>query len=118
MKIPVEVRLTGNALGTDGIGIITLAPGLNFVGLPLRDSRITRVSDLFVLDGIGGNVLVIIIIDRGDFKAVSRADEPGDIEITGGQSFILSAQQAATVTLSGEAWTNTFTPLLKGIYGH
>ena len=106
MKSPTSVRLKGDALGADGSSTIALNQGLNLVGLPLRDPRISRVSDLFALDGIGGNVPVIILTDRGEFKAVGRAGDPGDIEITGGQSFILNAQRAAIVEISGEAWTN------------
>ena len=68
MKVSTSVRLSGDALGTDGSSTITLTPGLNLVGLPLRDSRITRVSDLFALDGIGGNVPVIILTDGGEFQ--------------------------------------------------
>ena len=104
MRAPVSVRLTGAPLGTNGNSTITLNPGVNLVGLPLNDSRITRVSDLFALNGIGGNVSVIIITDRGEFKAVGRAGDPGDIKITGGQAFIMTAQRAATVTISGESW--------------
>ena len=107
MRAPVSVRLSGNPLGTNGSSFITLSQGLNLVGLPLRDSRITRVSDLLTLDGIGGNVPVIILTDNGEFKAVGRADDPGNIEITGGQSFILTAQRAVTIGISGDGWTNT-----------
>ena len=106
MKSPTSVRLRGDALGTDGNSTITLNQELNLVGLPLRDSRVTRVSDLFALDGIGGNVPVIILTAGGEFKLVGRADDPGDIEITGGQSFIMNAQRAAIVEISGDAWTN------------
>ena len=106
LRAPVSVQFSGNALGTDGSSTITLNPGINLVGLPLRDSRVTRVSDLFTLDGIGGNTPVIILRDGGGFQSVGRAGDPGDIEITGGQSFILAAQQPATITISGEAWTN------------
>ena len=106
LRSPVSVRLRGDALGTDGNSAITLNQGLNVVGLPLRDSRLTRVSHLFALDGIGGNVPVIILTDGGEFKAVGRAGDPGDIEITGGQSFILTAQRAAIVEISGDAWIN------------
>ena len=106
MIVPVSLRLSGIALGTDGNSSITLSQGLNVVGLPLRDSRVTRVSNLFALDGIGGNVPVIILTDGGEFKAVGRADDPGDIAITGGQSFILTAQRAAIVDISGDVWTN------------
>ena len=107
MLAPASVQLSGTPLGMNGNSPITLTPGLNLVGLPLRDSRIARVSDLLNLDGIYGNVPVIILTDGGDFKAVGRAGDPGDIPITGGQGFILTAQQAATVTLSGEGWTRT-----------
>ena len=103
---PVSIRLGGDALGTDGSSTLTLNEGLNLVGLPLRDSRVTRVSDLFSLDGIGGNVSTVIVTDNGEFKTVSRVGDPGDIAITGGQSFILTAQRAATVGISGEGWSN------------
>ena len=107
MKNPVSVTFGGDALGTDGSSTITLTRGLNLVGLPLEDSKVTRVSDLFALDGIADNVTVITVSDSGEFKAVGRAGDPGDMEITGGQSFILTAQQAATVIISGDAWDNT-----------
>ena len=107
LRTPVSVRLRGGALGTNGTSTITLNQGLNLVGLPLNDSRITRVSDLLAINGINGNVFVIIVADGGDFNAVGRAGDPGDIAITGGQSFILNAVQAATVPVSGVGWSNT-----------
>ena len=107
MIAPTSVRLSGNPLGTDGSSIITVNPGLNLVGLPLRDSRINRVSDLFTLDGIGGNVPVIILTDDGEFKVVGQAGDPGDVPIRGGQAFILTAQRAETVALSGDGWTTS-----------
>ena len=106
MKAPVSVRLGGDALGTDGTSTITLNQSINLVGLPLKDSRVTRVSDLFKLDGIGGNVPVIILSDAGGFQLVGRVGDPGDSEIAGGQAFIMTAQQPVTITISGEAWTN------------
>ena len=106
LSTAVSVRLGGNALGTDGRSTLTLNRGLNFVGLPLKDSRITRVSDLLALEGIANNTAEIIVSDNGDFKPVGRAGDPGDIAITGGQSFILTAQRATTVDISGDAWTN------------
>ena len=100
--VPVSVRLSGKSLGTyrnSAIrnSAITLKKGLNLVGLPLRDSRIARVSDLLTLDGIRGNVSTIIVNHNGEFRWVGRAGDPGDIEITGGQAFIMAAQHAATV---------------------
>ena len=107
MIVPASIRLGGDALGADGMSTITLNPGLNLVGLPLKDSRVTRVSDLFALEGIADNASVIIVSDNGEFKAVGRAGDPGDIEIAGGQSFILTAQATATVAISGDGWDNT-----------
>ena len=107
MIVPVSIRLSGSPLGANGTSTITLNQGINLMGLPLRDSRITRVSDLFALDGIGGNVPVIILTDNGEFKAVGQAGDPSDLLITGGQAFILTAQRAETVTISGNGWYNT-----------
>ena len=106
LRAPVSVHLQGTALGTSGNSTIYLGLGLNVVGLPLNDSRIMRVSDLFDLDGIGGNVPVIILTDGGEFKLVGRAGDPGDIAITGGQAFIMIAQNATMITISGDAWAN------------
>ena len=107
IKTPVSVRLGGDALGTDGMSAIPLNPGLNLVGLPLMDLRITRVSDLFALEGIVNNVAAIVVTDNGEFKLVGRAGDAGDIPVTGGQSFILIAQGVAMVSIIGDVWDNT-----------
>ena len=107
MKQPVTIRLGGKPLGTNGSSTITLLKNLNLVvGVPLKNSGIARVSDLLMLDGIRGNVSAITVSDGGAFKVVTTAGQPGDIPITGGQSFIMSARRAATVTISGQGWTN------------
>ena len=107
LKEPVpSLRLRGSALGTDGTSTITLNRGLNVVGLPLRDPRISRVSRLLTLNGIKGNVLVVILTHGGEFKLVGRPGDPGDIEITGGQAFILNTLQSGQVEISGDAWSN------------
>ena len=86
---------------------IPLNPGLNLVGLPLMDSRITRVSDLFALEGIVNNVAAIVVTDNGEFRLVGRAGDAGDIPVTGGQGFILIVQGAATIPIIGDVWDNT-----------
>ena len=103
---PVTLRLSGNPLGTNGNSTITLNRGVNLLGVPLRAPNITRVSDLFTLEGIGGNVASIIVSDNEKLKVVGRADDDGDIPITGGQSFILTAREATRVVISGTGWTN------------
>ena len=107
LAAPVSITLKGDPLGTSGTSTVTLNPNINLVGLPLRDSRITRVSDLFALEGIGGNAGRLYFTVDGTFKSVGQAGDPGDIEVTGGQSFIMTAQQAATVTISGDGWYNS-----------
>ena len=110
MKAPVSIRLSGDALGTNGHSSVTLHPGTNLVGLPLRDSRIARVSDLFTIDGIRDNVVTITVSEGGEFKTVGQAGDPGDIPIIGGQAFILNAQRSAAVPISGDGWYNASGP--------
>ena len=107
MKTSVQVRLTGTPLGTNGTSTITLNPDYNLVGLPLNDSRLTHVSDLFTLEGIGDNAPVVFFTDNGAFKVVVPAGGPDDIPIIGGQAFFLDAQEAAMVAISGVGWSNT-----------
>ena len=117
MLAPAMVLFGGNVpgvlpLGSDGDRetSITLNRGLNLVGLPLSDSRITRVSDLLALEGIRDNVPVIILTDDGEFRLVGQAGDPGDMPITGSQSFILNAKRTVTINISGRRWNNTSTP--------
>ena len=107
MSVPVSIRLGGDALGVNGSSTITLNQGANLVGLPLMDSRITRVSDLFTLEGVADNVSTIVVSDNGGLKAVRQAGDDGDIPVTGGQSFLLTATEAAMVSISGDGWNNT-----------
>ncbi len=104
---PVSIYLSGTVHGADGISSLGFTSGLNLVGLPLRDSRLNRVSDLLSLEGLLDNTHAIILTEGGEFKLVARADDPGDIGITGGQGFIVIVERSATVTLSGEGWYNT-----------
>ena len=107
MKNEVTVQLSGDPLGTDGVSSIMLEAGTNLVGVPLKDSRITNVSDLLGLDGIEDNVSYVIVSDGGEYRTVTRAGDPGDVAVTGGQSFILQATEAATVTITGDGWASS-----------
>ena len=104
MRKPVELHLAGNALGEGGTSTIRLQPGMNLVGVPLRDSRITRVSDLLTLEGIRGNVPTVSVLVDGNLKVVARAGDDGDIPVTGDLSFFMAAQFGTTVSISGEGW--------------
>ncbi len=106
MKNAVAVLLKGDALGTDGKSQITLKRGTNLVGVPLKNANLKRVSDLLSLTGIKDNATSIIVSDKGAFKVVTRPDDPGDISITGGQSFIVTARADGVAEVTGEAWDN------------
>ena len=104
---PALLRLRGSSLGTNGNSTITLNPGINVVGVPLRDPRITHVSDLFALEGIRDNVLVIMFQDNnGEVKPINPTSDSADMAIAGGQSFIMTALRAKTVIIYGDGWTN------------
>ena len=109
MTAAVSVQLSGDALGTNGSSSITLHPGMNLVGVPLNDSRITRVSDLLGLEGMKDNITLAIVSDNGEFKLTESVGDSGDIAVPGGQSFILVAQRAAPVEITGAGWSNSDT---------
>ena len=71
----------------------------------VNDSRITRVSDLLELEGVKGNVTLTIVSDSGEIKLTESAGDSGDIPVTGGQSFILVAREAATIEIRGTGWS-------------
>ena len=105
MSAPVRVRLNGNLLLMgEKEGTVALYAGLNLLGLPLKDERITRVSDLLTLDGFLDNTLAIVLTDGGEFKLVARAGDPGDIAVREGQGFIIIVQRTANVSISGDGW--------------
>jgi len=110
MNNPMTLRLTGDALGVDGKTQIHLQKGTNLVGVPLKDARLKKVSDLFSLAGIKDNATAIIVSDAGQFKVVSRPGDDGDIPITGGQFFIITARQAGVAEITGVAWDNVSSP--------
>ena len=113
MMYAITISLQGEALGTNGRSTITLHPGHNLVGIPLKDSRIERVSDLFSLDGIQNNVYSIDTINSlgsssydWQVETIGLPGKPSDTFVTGGQAFILSAHEGATITISGGKWSN------------
>ena len=104
MKTAVSITLSGDVLGVNGRSSIPVQEGINIVGMPLKDSRITTVSDLFRLDGMAGNVSTIIVSDNGTFSVVARRGDAGDSPLTPGQGFMLTARSAATVAITSEGF--------------
>ena len=113
MKNSVTLHLRGDALGTESdtesasfVSAINISRGFNLVGVPLKDMRVEKVSDLLSLEGIQGKVSSIFVANGGPFQLVARADDDGNMDVTGGRSFIFRASEMGTVEITGEAWDN------------
>ena len=103
MRNTVTIALQGDALGTNGHSTITLHSDSDIIGIPLKDPRIKKVSDLLSLNGVYD---ISVLVANGGHKSITGADDPDDMPLTGGQAFILYSLVESTVTISGEKWTN------------
>jgi len=107
MKHPVNLKIDGIIQQVNGRSYIDLRKGINLVGVPVKDDRIKRVSDLLQLEGLKDNIPSIIVSHQGNFKVVAQQEDEGDHELKGGQAFITIAQNDANVDFHGIAWSNT-----------
>ena len=114
MQAATTLTLIGDALGMDGISRIRLSTGLNLVGPPLNDERLTVVSDLMRLPAFADVVtsITVYVVDdavsgEGKFRTVARAGDDGDIALTGDIAMLVTATADATVALSGSIWNNS-----------
>jgi hypothetical protein len=107
MKHPVNLKIEGIIQQVEGQSYIDLRKGINLVGIPVKDDRTKRVSDLIQLDGLINNITSIIVSYQGNFKVVAQQEDEGDHELKGGQAFITVAQNDAKVDFHGTAWSNT-----------
>ena len=113
MQAETTLTLIGDALGMDGISRIRLSTGLNLVGLPLNDERLTVVSDLMRLPAFADVVtsITVYVVDavsgEGKFRTVARAGDDGDIALTGDIAMLVTATTDAIVELSGSIWANS-----------
>lgn len=106
MKHPTTLHLQGTPLGTNGQSAVMLCPGINLIGIPLKDSRITYASDILKLEGIAGNVSTLLVEDNGRIKVVAEFNDEGDLRVRGGQSFILVAEKSVEVDIKGWGWSS------------
>jgi hypothetical protein len=107
-KRSTMLRLKGHGFDDSGRVTIHLLPGLNLIGLPMNDSRLKTVSDLFNLEGFSGNLLSIVVLDPADgqFKVFARAGDAGDIPIAGGTALLVIAKRETTAEVAGRLWKN------------
>ena len=100
MSSEKTIKFTGNAWG-EGASMINLRDGLNLVGLPVNDPRVTNITDISKLPAFAGNISSIIVSSEGDFVMAASADGP----VMGDAAYLITAT-AASETVSGEGWSN------------
>ena len=106
MRAEKTITFTGNAWG-EGESMITLRSGLNLVGLPLNDARVSRVSDIMRLPEFARKVASIIVsTDEGKFVTVAAAGAPGDDAVRGDAAYLVNARVRASQSVMGEGWIN------------
>ena len=105
MTAEQTVTFEGKSWGS-GTSMISLQAGLNFIGLPINDPNLTQVSDIIGLFA-PGVVANVIVSAEAEFKAVTKAGDPGDEAVRGDVAYLVTATAAATATLNGEGWTDS-----------
>ncbi len=109
MKKSTVLDILGDPLLDEGVAKIQLQRGLNLIGVPVKDERITNAGDLLALPGFADNVTSMIIPSEGSFKVLARAGDAGDFELTGAESIIVTAKAETVVSLTGAGWSRVDT---------
>ena len=104
MKRRTTLSISGSALGNQGQSQIQLRRGLNLIGVPLQTSQVSVVSDLLKLPGMRNNATSIIVVTNGEFKVVTQPGDDGDVQVTGGKSFIVAARTEGQAEIIGSPW--------------
>ena len=126
MRRPVTLFLTGKVLDHR----LRLKGGLNLIGLPRQDPRLTEVGDLIQLDSVGDSITHLIVqsdivdpIDRAKdqhfrrFLAVAFPDSDGTVNlvrnepIQAGKGLVMITRGPETIVVQGDPWpskTNEF----------
>ena len=89
----------------EGASMINLkGGGLNLVGLPLNDARVTNVSDIMTISG--GAVTNIIVLSDGEYQLVTAAGDPADDAVAGDVAYLVSAATDTSISVMGDGWSN------------
>ena len=82
-----------------------LSKGINFVSVPLKDKRITRLSDFANLMGQEKVSMVIYYDDESRFSAWFPANPSiNNVDVLGDRSYLVIMKEETSVTLEGMAW--------------
>ena len=84
---------------------LNLAKGLNFISLPLKDNRISTLSDLAEVIGVE---LAYITYYNGErliaYRPAFPEEAPANTEIEGGLGYFVQMKNPAAVQFTGNAW--------------
>jgi len=116
MLQPKTLMLQGNPWSE---GNINLNTGLNLIGVPLKDEKVEKVSDLSALLSDSVNLIISIDVETGRFQSFTSTTPEtakANIVIGGGVGLILLMKSPNSVSISGEPWMNPVpaTPSLRG----
>ena len=105
MTAETTVTFAGRSWGGGTPTIRLKAGSNNLIGLPINDSNLTYVSDIIGLF-TPGVVASIIVATETEFKAITKAGDPGDQAIRGDAAYLITATTDASATIGGKGWTN------------
>ena len=101
LSAAAEITFTGEPWG-GGTAVISLEVGdANLIGLPLDIEGIDKISDIKGLDA----AIEGVYPNLTDF--VAAAGDTGDGDIAGDAAYYVLASAAATITVTGEGWSNS-----------
>jgi hypothetical protein len=97
---------------------VPLVLGLNLIALPLEDDGIKTAFDL--LKRLGPSASFVLAYDAEQkrfvpFQQGSPPSAPSNAPLIGGTAYLVYMERAATLTLTGTAWTTSEMPLSLGL---
>jgi hypothetical protein len=106
MKNPKVITFRGNGWP---LGPVELEEGMNLISIPLKDSNLTRLSDLAKVLGDKMSLIIWYDVERESFLAFTPTTPPGspaDAYIEGGMSLMVTVTDAVSFDVVGEPWEN------------
>ncbi|MCH8295315.1 putative Ig domain-containing protein, partial [Candidatus Poribacteria bacterium] len=108
---PIEIQILLKQLSEF---TLHLSKGLNFMSFPLKDERITRLSDFANLIEQDDVLIVFYDTDKAKFSSwFEGASTFSDVEVRGDTAYIVILKEPVSVTFEGVAWDG-MTALDKG----
>ena len=110
MKEAATLELVGDALGTGGASMVSIAVGNNLVGVPLDPTVDLTIGGVMAL--ANGIEAIAVSNAAGDgFHTITAAGDEGDGPIMGGVGYIVVASEMGSIPVVGTAWENDGAPM-------